>query len=36
MALSALVFGALLGLQILVTPKGLRRTKDAGLVVSPE
>jgi osmoprotectant transport system permease protein len=36
MALSALVFLALLGLQRVVTPKGLRRTKDVGLVASLE
>ena len=36
MALSALVFLALLGLQAVVTPKGLRRSKGTALAASPE
>jgi osmoprotectant transport system permease protein len=36
MALSALVFLALLGLQAVVTPKGLRQTKTAKLAAAPE
>ena len=36
MALSALVFLALLGLQALVTPKGLQRSKGTALAASPE
>jgi hypothetical protein len=36
MALSALVFLALLGLQAAVTPEGLRRSKGAELAATPE
>jgi len=36
MALSALVFLALLGLQIVVTPKGLRRSKGAAAEIRPQ
>jgi osmoprotectant transport system permease protein len=36
MALSALVFLALLGLQALVTPRGLRQTTNAKLAAAPE